>query len=83
MDVRSFKNLFENDFAGRVAQKEVQAANALTDVVVESIHTVLFALISVIAAVVIISIIDWRIGSVVLLWFVGFVFVMRFFHAAH
>ena len=38
MDVRSFKNLFENDFARRVAQKEVQAANALTDVVVESIH---------------------------------------------
>ena len=34
-------------------KKEVQAANALTDVVVESIHTVLFALISVIAAVVI------------------------------
>ena len=73
------KTFFENDFAGRVAQKEVQAANALTDVVVESIHTVLFALTSVIAAVVIISIIDWRIGSVVLLWFVGFVFVMRFF----
>ncbi len=73
------KTFFENDFAGRVAQKEVQAANALTDVVVESIHTVLFALISVIAAVVIISIIDWRIGSVVLLWFIGFVFVMRFF----
>ena len=46
---------------------------------VESIHTVLFALISVIAAIFIISIIDWRIGSVVLLWFVGFVFVMRFF----
>ena len=51
------KTFFENDFAGRVAQKEVQAANALTDVVVESIHTVLFALISVIAAIVIISII--------------------------
>ncbi len=73
------KSFFENDFAGRVAQKEVQAATALTDVVVESIHTVLFALTSVIAAVAIIGIIDWRIGLVVLLWFVGFVLVMRFF----
>ena len=73
------KSFFENDFAGRVAQKEVQAATALTDVVVESIHTVLFALTSVIAAVAIIGFIDWRIGLVVLLWFAGFVFVMRFF----
>ena len=73
------KSFFENDFAGRVAQKEVQAATALTDVVVESIHTVLFALTSVIAAVAIIGIIDWRIGLVVLLWFAGFILVMRFF----
>ena len=73
------KSFFENDFAGRVAQKEVQAATALTDVVVESIHTVLFALTSVIAAVAIIGIIDWRIGLVVLSWFAGFVLVVRFF----
>ena len=73
------KSFFENDFAGRVAQKEVQAATALTDVVVESIHTVLFALTSVIAAVAIIGMIDWRIGLVVLFWFAGFVLVMRFF----
>ena len=81
------KSFFENDFAGRVAQKEVQAATALTDVVVESIHTVLFALTSVIAAVAIIGMIDWRIGLVVLFWFAGFVLVMRFFgfrvHLAH
>ncbi len=73
------KSFFENDFAGRIAQKEVQAATALTDVVVESIHTVLFALTSVIAAVLIIGIIDWRLGLAVLLWFAGFVVVMRFF----
>ena len=73
------KSFFENDFAGRVAQKEVQAATALTDVVVESIHTVLFALTSVIAAVAIIGMIDWRIGLVVLFWFAGFTLVMRFF----
>ena len=70
---------FENDFAGRIAQKEVQASGALTDVVIESIHTVLFALTSVLAAVAIISLIDWRIGTIVAVWFCGFILVMRFF----
>jgi ATP-binding cassette subfamily B protein len=73
------KTFFENDFAGRIAQKEVQASGALTDVVIESIHTVLFALTSVLAAVAIISLIDWRIGIIVVVWFCGFILVMRFF----
>ncbi len=73
------KNFFQNDFAGRVAQKEVQASSALSELVVESIHTVLFALTSVISAVIIISLIDWRLGSIILLWFFGFILVMRFY----
>ncbi len=43
---------FDNDFAGRIAQKEMQTARAVTDVVVEILHTVLFALASVIGAAV-------------------------------
>ena len=57
----------------------MQASGALTDVVIESIHTVLFALTSVLAAVAIISLIDWRIGIIVVVWFCGFILVMRFF----
>ena len=72
-------SFFDNDFAGRIAQKEVQAASALTDVVVEFLHTVLFAIASVIAAILIISSIDWRIGLVVGIWFTGFYGLMRFF----
>ena len=34
---------FENDFAGRIAQKEMQTARAATDVVIEIIHTILLA----------------------------------------
>ena len=50
MDTRSVRYLFENDFAGRIAQKEMQTARAATDVVIEIIHTILLALASVVGA---------------------------------
>ena len=53
------KSYFDNDFAGRIAQSEVQASNALADAVVEIIHTVLFAIATVATAFLIISSVDW------------------------
>ncbi|MDC0476202.1 ABC transporter ATP-binding protein/permease [Alphaproteobacteria bacterium] len=73
------KSYFDNDFAGRIAQKEVQASNAVADITVEVIHTVLFALASVITSFFIIATIDWRVGMIVALWVVGFYLLMRFF----
>ncbi|HHL21693.1 MAG TPA: ABC transporter ATP-binding protein, partial [Aliiroseovarius sp.] len=46
---------FDNDFAGRIAQKQLQVSNSLTEVVVESINTVAFALISVVASLVLVG----------------------------
>ena len=73
------KSYFDNDFAGRIAQKEVQASNALADAVVEIIHTVLFAVATVATAFLIISSVDWRVGLLVVFWFVGFYLMMSFF----
>jgi len=70
---------FDNDFAGRIAQKEVTAARALTDVVVEFLHTVLFAVASIVAAFVIVATIDWRIGAMVILWVFGFFGLMKYY----
>ena len=42
---------FDNDFAGRIAQKQMQAARAVTDVATEMINVVAFALASVIGSV--------------------------------
>ena len=70
---------FENDFAGRIAQKEMQGARALTDVVVDFLHTVLFALSSIVAALVIVASIDWRVGAIVGLWILGFYGLLRYF----
>ena len=41
---------FDNDFAGRIAQKQMQVARATTDVVSSTIETVAFALASVVGS---------------------------------
>jgi ATP-binding cassette subfamily B protein len=69
---------FDNDFAGRIAQKQMQTARATTDVVAGLIETAAFALSSVVGSVFLLSAIDWRIGVVLVLWIVSYyVFIRR------
>ena len=72
-------SFFDNDFAGRIAQKEMQTARALTDVVTEMIHTVLFAVASVVAAGLLLTSVDWRIAAVLVIWMAGYVVMIRHF----
>ena len=61
---------FDNDFAGRIAQKEMQTARALNDVVIDVIQTVLYALASVFGALLLLAGMDWRIALALLGWMV-------------
>ncbi|WP_323763819.1 ABC transporter ATP-binding protein [Marinovum sp.] len=70
---------FDNDFAGRIAQKEMQTARAITDVVVEVVHTVLFALASVIGSILLLGTVDARIAFGLLLWILGYLLMIRHF----
>jgi ATP-binding cassette subfamily B protein len=47
-------SFFDNDFAGRISQKQMQASRALTDIVIEFVHTVVFALASVLGSLVLV-----------------------------
>jgi ATP-binding cassette, subfamily B, bacterial len=70
---------FDNDFAGRIAQKQMQAARALTEVVVETLNTVIFALASIFATMILVLSIDWRIGAVLALWLAAYLlFITNF-----
>ncbi|WP_299501541.1 ABC transporter ATP-binding protein [uncultured Roseobacter sp.] len=66
---------FDDDFAGRIAQKQMQAARAVTDVVVEVINVVAFALASLVGSVLLLLAIDWRVALGFAVWLV-FYFVM-------
>ena len=70
---------FDNDFAGRIAQKQMQAARAVTDVATEVINTVCFALASVIGSVAFLVIVDFRIAGALLVWLVAYILLIRFF----
>jgi ATP-binding cassette subfamily B protein len=70
---------FDNDFAGRIAQKQMQAARAVTDVATEVINTVCFALASVIGSVAFLIAVDYRAAVALAVWLVASVFLIRFF----
>ena len=70
---------FDNDFAGRIATKQMQAARAVTDVATEIINTVCFALASVIGSVVFLVAIDGRVALALAAWLVVYILLIKFF----
>jgi len=70
---------FDNDFAGRIAQKQMQAARAVTDVATEVINTVFFALASVIGSVAFLVVVDARVALALLVWLAAYILLIRFF----
>ncbi|MEY4984309.1 MAG: hypothetical protein RIR62_2575 [Pseudomonadota bacterium] len=70
---------FDNDFAGRIAQKQMQAARAVTDVATEIINTVCFALASVIGSVIVLFAVDSTIAAALAVWLVVYLMLIRFF----
>jgi ATP-binding cassette subfamily B protein len=70
---------FDNDFAGRIAQKQMQTATALVNVVTEVINAGAFAVATLIGSVAMLAAIDWRIGLALLLWLAGYIVMIRWF----
>ena len=70
---------FDNDFAGRIAQKQMQAARAVTDTATEVINTVFFALASVIGSVIFLLVIDWTVAFALAAWLVAYIMMIRYF----
>jgi len=70
---------FDNDFAGRLAQKQMQTARAVTDVVNEFINVVAFALASLFGALLVLIAVDARIVAIFALWMVVYAFMIRWF----
>jgi ATP-binding cassette subfamily B protein len=70
---------FDDDFAGRIAQKQMQTARAVTDVTSETINVVAFALASLIGSVVLLTAIDWTISLVLAVWLCVYFGLIRLF----
>ena len=70
---------FENDFVGRIAQKEMQTARAATDVVIEIIHTILLALASVVGAALMLTTVNLTLSLGLIVWLIGYILLIRYF----
>ena len=70
---------FDNDFAGRIAQKQMQTARALTDTVSEVINSLFLSLASVIGAAILLGAIDGRITAALLLWLLAYIALISWF----
>jgi ATP-binding cassette subfamily B protein len=66
-------SFFDDDFAGRIAQKEMQTTRALVDVVIETIHAIAFALASVMATAVVLATISWTLIVIIAVWMMVYV----------
>ncbi len=70
-------SFFEDDFAGRISQKQMQVSRAVTDVAMELVNVVSFSLATLAAAFALFGSIDWRLVLALAIWLVVYVFFIR------
>ena len=70
-------SFFDNDFAGRLAQKKMQASNALTEIVIESVNAVTFGLATVMATAFMLGSINLSMVGILVLWFGLYIAFLR------
>ncbi len=77
--VRQSWPFFQNDFAGRIANRVMQTSNAVRECVVSSIRAVWYIVVYGLSALVLMSAADWRLAVPTVLWFAGYVFFLHRF----
>ncbi|MEM9320546.1 MAG: ABC transporter ATP-binding protein [Pseudomonadota bacterium] len=70
-------SFFDNDFAGRIAQKQMQAATSLTDIVVETVNAITFGLATVLGTLVLLGAMSPWLAVLLLAWFAIYVAFLR------
>jgi ATP-binding cassette, subfamily B, bacterial len=70
---------FDNDFAGRIAQKQMQVARATTDVASGTIETVAFSMASVVGSVALLTSISGWVAALLVIWIAAYVLFIRGF----
>lgn len=72
-------SFFDDDFAGRIAQKQQQTARAITEVVSESVNTFGFALSAIAGSLALVASMNLWLAAAMLVWLSGYAFLIRHF----
>ncbi len=77
--VRQSWPFFQNDFAGRIANRVMQTGNAVRECVVSTIRAVWYIAVYGISALLLMAHADWRLAAPTVLWFASYAFFLRHF----
>jgi ATP-binding cassette subfamily B multidrug efflux pump len=77
--IRQSWPFFQNDFAGRIANRVMTTAHALRESTMASIRAVFYIGAHGAAAFGLMSLADWRLGMPTALWAIGYVLFLRYF----
>jgi ATP-binding cassette subfamily B multidrug efflux pump len=77
--LRQSIDFFQNDFAGRIATKVMQAAMGTRDTVMKITEVLVYVGVYFTGAVVTFAMSDWRLAIPLVVWFAGYLLVMRHF----
>ena len=77
--VRQSWPFFQNDFAGRIANRVMQTSNSVRECVVSSIRAVWYIAIYGVSALVLMAWADWRLAVPTALWVTGYVLFLAYF----
>jgi ATP-binding cassette subfamily B multidrug efflux pump len=77
--VRQSWPFFQNDFAGRIANRVMQTSNAVRESVVSCIRAVWYIVVYGLSALVLMAMADWRLALPTVAWFVGYVVFLRYY----
>ena len=72
-------NFFQNDFAGRIAQRIMQTGNSLRDSAVQAVDALWHVLIYAISSLVLFAEADWRLMIPLLTWIVCYIGALYYF----
>ena len=77
--LRQSLGFFQNDFAGRIANKIVQTAPALRESVVQLIDALWYALVQFMGAFALFAASDWRLTLPLVVWLVAYIAAIAYF----
>jgi ATP-binding cassette, subfamily B, multidrug efflux pump len=77
--VRQGSPFFQNDFAGRIANRVMNTSHSLRESVVATIRAVWYIVVYGISALSLMLVFDWYLALPVISWLVGYLFFLRYF----
>ncbi len=77
--VRQSWTFFQNDFAGRIANRVLQTGPALREVIVSAVDSVWYIVVVGGSAVTVLASTDWRLALPILAWFASYAVLLRAF----